>query len=432
MRLEESNAVQIGPLTWSFMTEPSTVIQGRPGALLAPALAVLVYPSLSEAPYVTLVLVGSRTLSPIDHEPSRSDHARPPGSESPLFDYPERFLITIVGRTASLDKVTGGCMSKFNYRIYADGDPSNVQVPLETGLGYAVSAIRYLDKEDEDTDEKFAILHLYAAIEVLLKVRLIQEHWTLVIADSRNASLAKYHAGDFKSVGAEEAVRRLNDICKLGLPEYRNSPLKKAEEMRNRQQHFGLSESPIAIRAVSIPAYNYLIHFIEEHLSPDSYPYEHDLIDAALSEIRDRLPRLNDLIEQRYRQVEAALDSSPNPVIRCMRCQVMALEVLSTGGRCSVCLGQWNETNELAEEYALEVLGVSGNNTPVDRCPSCQSMSLIANVEIKGHPSGPWFCFTCTDTWRHAVLSRCCHCGYLATGCASGICPSCVEEFIQG
>ncbi|WP_285631681.1 hypothetical protein [Actinoallomurus iriomotensis] len=320
-------------------------------------------------------------------------------------------------------------MSKFNHRIFADEDPSNVHVPLKTGLEYAVSAIRYLDRENENADEKFAILHLYAAIEVLLKVRLIQEHWTLVIADSRNASLAKYHAGDFKSVGAEEAVRRLNDICKLGLPGYRNSPLKRAEEMRNRQQHFGLNESPIAIRAVSIPAYNYLIQFIEEHLSPGSYQYERELIDAALSEIRDRLPHLSDLIEQRYRQVEPELGSSPNPVIRCTRCQMMALEVLSTGGRCSVCLGQWSNTQELAEEYALEV---RGHNIPADRCPTCRSISLVANVEMKSHPGGPWFCFTCTDTWRHIVLSRCCRCGHLASGCTAGICPSCVEEFVQG
>jgi hypothetical protein len=50
------------------MAEPSTVVQGRPGALLAKALAVSVCSALSESTNVALVLTGSRTLSPVDQE----------------------------------------------------------------------------------------------------------------------------------------------------------------------------------------------------------------------------------------------------------------------------------------------------------------------------------------------------------------------------
>lgn len=66
VRLEASSAVQIDVLAWSFMAEPSTAVQGGPEPLLAEALAVSVYAALSEPTYVTLVLPGSRTLSPVD------------------------------------------------------------------------------------------------------------------------------------------------------------------------------------------------------------------------------------------------------------------------------------------------------------------------------------------------------------------------------
>jgi hypothetical protein len=56
--LEVSSAVQIGLLTWLLMAEPSTVVRGGPGALLAKALAVLVCSALSETTYVALVLAG--------------------------------------------------------------------------------------------------------------------------------------------------------------------------------------------------------------------------------------------------------------------------------------------------------------------------------------------------------------------------------------
>jgi hypothetical protein len=51
-----SMTVQIQPLIWLLMPEPST------------ALAILVCSALSEPTYVTLVLAGSRTLSPVDQE----------------------------------------------------------------------------------------------------------------------------------------------------------------------------------------------------------------------------------------------------------------------------------------------------------------------------------------------------------------------------
>ncbi|WP_310727487.1 hypothetical protein [Streptomyces sp. N2A] len=46
----------------------------------------------------------------------------------------------------------------------------------------------------------------HAATEVLLKARLVREHWSLVISDVRKATEKKFHEGDFSSEAVEAAI----------------------------------------------------------------------------------------------------------------------------------------------------------------------------------------------------------------------------------
>jgi hypothetical protein len=50
------------------MADPSTVVQGGPGPLLAEALAVSVCAAVPEPTHVAFVLPGSRALSPVDQQ----------------------------------------------------------------------------------------------------------------------------------------------------------------------------------------------------------------------------------------------------------------------------------------------------------------------------------------------------------------------------
>lgn len=55
----------------------------------------------------------------------------------------------------------------------------------------------------------FAIVDLAAAVEVLMKARLVREHWTLICSDPDKATAAQLLAGTAKTVSPEQAVRRL-------------------------------------------------------------------------------------------------------------------------------------------------------------------------------------------------------------------------------
>jgi hypothetical protein len=62
--------------------------------------------------------------------------------------------------------------------------------PLLNGLDYLKSVIEHLRDKPDQRNLKYAVLHLQAAVEVLLKARLIREHWSLVFEKPSAASSA--------------------------------------------------------------------------------------------------------------------------------------------------------------------------------------------------------------------------------------------------
>ncbi|MEU8844109.1 hypothetical protein AB0D97_34190 [Streptomyces roseus] len=97
--------------------------------------------------------------------------------------------------------------------------------PVANGLDYLVTVVDHLGPhEDDDVPNalhlKYSVLHLDAAAEVLLKARLELAHWSLVVERILpGTTYSKYKAGDFKSVGTEEALRRLRQMVELGIPQ---------------------------------------------------------------------------------------------------------------------------------------------------------------------------------------------------------------------
>jgi hypothetical protein len=63
----------------------------------------------------------------------------------------------------------------------------------------ARNAFDFLEREIVEFDQasKYSVIHLYAAVEMLLKARLMREHWSLIVSKPEQANLAKFMAGDF-------------------------------------------------------------------------------------------------------------------------------------------------------------------------------------------------------------------------------------------
>jgi hypothetical protein len=83
---------------------------------------------------------------------------------------------------------------------------------------------------------KHSVIAFYTAIELILKARLMAEHWTLVV--SKNADRASFAKGDFVSVTFDEACARLQGVIGSPLPEDAKAIFNSLRKHRNKMVHF--------------------------------------------------------------------------------------------------------------------------------------------------------------------------------------------------
>jgi hypothetical protein len=94
-----------------------------------------------------------------------------------------------------------------------------------------------------ESDPKHSVVSFWAAVEILLKVPLLNEHWTLITANKgKLTSRYKYESGDFISVSFDETCIRLADILQTPLPDKSKKAFDAIRKHRNRVVHFYHSE----------------------------------------------------------------------------------------------------------------------------------------------------------------------------------------------
>lgn len=104
----------------------------------------------------------------------------------------------------------------------------------------ADSAFDFLDQARADLDKKpkYAVIHFATAIELILKARLLKEHWSLVVSMSGDADRNAFQNGTAKTVTVDQAVRRLEHIAAQPLPPGAGDAFKTIGAHRNRMIHF--------------------------------------------------------------------------------------------------------------------------------------------------------------------------------------------------
>ena len=87
---------------------------------------------------------------------------------------------------------------------------------LGNARAFVESAVDYA-RQDYRDQWKFAILHLTTALELLLKARLAIADHKHIVAGKAQISERQFDEGDFKSVGIEECIERLDRTCAFSL-----------------------------------------------------------------------------------------------------------------------------------------------------------------------------------------------------------------------
>ncbi|MFJ1556888.1 hypothetical protein [Streptomyces mirabilis] len=286
--------------------------------------------------------------------------------------------------------------------------------PVRNGMDYLLSAVTHLTEGEQppnDRDLKYAVLHLHAATEVLLKARLVREHWSLVISDVRKATEKKFHEGDFTTVTVEATIERLRDIVGLDIGQANRTAITNLTKTRNAFTHYGHTAEAYAVETQITLVLGFLLDFIPTHLyDPRSTSQFGAEYMVTMERIRERLGRIDSLVKDRMGDVNAALADMADRTVLCPHCRQYAVaipeekdhvedQVPEPELRCLFCTAQW-PAYELALLYVLEVIGTDDGQLQPCGCsrygPWAKQPSVVLGASTAAEPYADMgLCFRC-------------------------------------
>ncbi|MEU5595692.1 hypothetical protein [Streptomyces sp. NPDC020298] len=290
--------------------------------------------------------------------------------------------------------------------------------PVANGLDYLYDVINRLvpppKGEVNDRDLKYALLHLQAGAEVLLKARLELEHWSLVVDQlygKDKITAARFRLGRFHTIGVSETLERLDQIAEVRLEKAHKEALSQLGETRNALQHYGLDQSAAAVQSQAVAVLDFLIPFVHEQILPHLHGAEREEAEDTLVRIRERLRGIEELVETRMARLERELAPYLDTIVNCPDCFQRAL-VVGTGDtlRCRFCFASWDAPQGAAEAFIL-TFGNGGwaDDSPSEgsRCPECSDEGVVVclGVSIRGLSL---LCFDCgADLDGYGVCDGC-------------------------
>jgi len=310
--------------------------------------------------------------------------------------------------------------------------------PVENGVDYLLSVTEHLADKPSPRDLKYAVLHLQAATEVLLKARLQLEHWALVFEKPENASLERFDNGDFQSCGTSASLKRLQGIAglELGIDGSVDKDLKKLAEWRNALQHYGLTVPAPAVEKLAANVLDFLLVFVRDQLRPALKPRKQRDLDRQMESVSEGLADINKFLTTRWNRLSGELKPLLDETVRCPLCMQNAL-LVDGEPVCRFCQMVWRDGGDAAAAYVENVQGYSiyaqvkdGGDELVTSCPECESDALVADVEMASGRNVEYFCFQCGT--QHGPLGSCDSCGNpVAVNDGFSLCSSCRDAKID-
>lgn len=109
-----------------------------------------------------------------------------------------------------------------------------IEALIENGLDFLNKA----RKELEDKQYKHSIVSFWTAVEIMLKVPLVHEHWTLACSKKNKPKKQAYLDGDFQSVTYDETRDLFRDVLEKPISRDTHEAFDKVRKHRNRVVHF--------------------------------------------------------------------------------------------------------------------------------------------------------------------------------------------------
>ncbi|WP_327225141.1 hypothetical protein OG229_15800 [Streptomyces platensis] len=268
--------------------------------------------------------------------------------------------------------------------------------PIPNGIDYLASVVDLLANHPDDPRAlKYAVLHLHAAAEVLLKTRLQYEHWSLVFDDPRKATRRAFESGNFTSCSMAETVTRLTEIAHVTLTTKERSTLKNLGQDRNALQHYGLTHNARAIESRAGQCLDFLARFLKDELMP---AMDADMaMGADITDIKRRMEHIRTYRAERRRRLRGTLKDLAHRTLECHQCGELALVIGDHCHFCSFPIGGFHP--EYAADMHLTYRRIAkGGPDPqklISRCPRCKRRAVAPDISTAASDDPSPFCFNC-------------------------------------
>lgn len=275
-------------------------------------------------------------------------------------------------------------------------------------------AVRYA-KASSPRDWKYAALHLWSALELLLKALLESEHWSLLFEDTNKASKTKLREGDFQTVRFDTALQRIQGIVGISIGKKDLHYLTTLRDLRNRMTHSSVKLNVDQAQSVVARGISVFLTLQQQ--------YVHEEPDKALEyEVNQALQAFQKYVDGRLRELKAELERSSRPHRWFRTCSRCTLETLVSREESAFCLF-------CGEVVPFDDL-VHFNEGTAGPCPSCDEGTLV--FVLLNNEDGRFVCARCGFETAESHNTSCGRCGreYWDED-GSPICADCWSELME-
>ena len=304
--------------------------------------------------------------------------------------------------------------------------------------------------DEFDKEPKYSVIHFHAGIELIMKARLLWEHWTLILTRPDNANLQSFRSGDFQSVSIKDAKVRLESIVQDGLNPAEYECFLRLSDHRNRMVHFyhpgsaGNKTELEKIVAEQCLAWYHLSRILKRWRDQfESYSTEIARIDKAMHKhgkylntkfgalaaeikrFKDRGITFTICPSCHFESFREDADDVPILDYECLVCEVretgLMIECPQCGEqnrligdpwhRCTKCTHKLNENDVrkfLTKNFVYDKH--DPDRSIVAHCEECEGYETVVQV------NGRWICSLCFAKYNSKEIGRCDCCGSLSTG----------------
>jgi hypothetical protein len=248
-----------------------------------------------------------------------------------------------------------------------------------------------------DRHLKYGVLHLQAAVEVLLKARLVHEHWSLVFKEPGTAKRTAYEQGKFKSCDTTSALNRLTGIVGLPITAKEREAIDDLAETRNALTHYGHTANAFAVESRAARALSFLVDFVPRHLYP-VLSNEAAEVATTMEAVREKLRGIQALVTERMQDLASDLDEVAERTVICPSCRQFALVAGETPVACRFCLRTFDTPTDAAVAYWEDVL-YEDESSGLENCAVCKQQAVIEVVTREDTLSDVLLCFCCGSTY---------------------------------